>query len=566
MSSRIPLRFAILSCLLTPLLSGQTCRLIADLEPGSKPSAPAALTCVFGDTLVFSASSPSVGQEPRFLRNGGAPILIKDIRPRGDSFPQDFVQCGNSIFFTADDGTHGRELWITDLTTTGTRLVKDIRAGGLSSAVSDIVCVGSRVVFRAADSAHGSEIWASDGTASGTVMLRDIRPGTTGSDPTELTLFGGRAFFAANDGTNGVELWVSDGTVQGTFLVKDLNPGSPSGSPSNFHVHNGELYFRARAARLGMELWHSDGSPQGTALFRDFNPGLGDSNPGNFVSSGNKLFFTATTTPTGYELYVYDASGPHIVRDIRPGGGSSSPANLTECNGTVFFVAFDGTHGQELWKSDGTASGTVMVKDIQSGSSSSYPTYLLCVGRHLYFQADDGSAVGLWTSDGTTSGTQQLCSGVTFPRYLTLCGCRVYFSGFTPQTSHEPYVIDLPGASVTQFGATCAPQHPTMTSTLPVIGTAGTLSGTGGPANSLGVVLLDTQPRRPFPLPGGCEGYVQPTLVLGVAVTSKWTLPLPIPNNSSLDGACAALQTWWLTLGPIIPIRTTNGLLLGIGR
>ena len=56
----------------------------------------------------------------------------------------------------------------------------------------------------------------------------------------------------------------------------------------------------------------------------------------------------------------------------------------------------------ELWKTDGTASGTVMVKDIWSGSSGGGPTMTTAVGNTLYFQARDGTHGGeLWKSDGT---------------------------------------------------------------------------------------------------------------------------------------------------------------------
>ena len=95
-----------------------------------------------------------------------------------------------------------------------------------------------------------------------------------------------------------------------------------------------------------------------------------------------------------------------MVKDIQHGSGGSYLDDLTAFGNTLYFAAYDGTNGDELWKSDGTASGTVMIKDIHSGSSSSYPTYLTAVGNTLYFRADDGTnGAELWKSDGTASGT-----------------------------------------------------------------------------------------------------------------------------------------------------------------
>src|SRR5919204_406364 len=87
------------------------------------------------------------------------------------------------------------------------------------------------------------------------------------------------------------------------------------------------------------------------------------------------------------------------------------PDDLTNVNGTLFFTADDGTHGRELWKSDGTAAGTTLVRDIKSSPSlrypeSSFPYELTNVNGTLFFRADDGiSGVELWKSDGTTAGT-----------------------------------------------------------------------------------------------------------------------------------------------------------------
>src|SRR5207247_222215 len=110
------------------------------------------------------------------------------------------------------------------------------------------------------------------------------------------------------------------------------------------------------------------------------------------------------------------AAGTTLVKDIYPGqsryynnyGGwwyvpnSSNPQQLTNVNGTLFFVANDGTHGRELWKSDGTAAGTTLVKDIWSGGGSiGYLNTLTNVNGTLFFSARDGATgYELWRSDG----------------------------------------------------------------------------------------------------------------------------------------------------------------------
>src|SRR6516164_8224053 len=69
---------------------------------------------------------------------------------------------------------------------------------------------------------------------------------------------------------------------------------------------------------------------------------------------------------------------PHLVKDINPGPGSSlavgptaPPVQFVEVKGVAFFVANDGVHGPELWKSNGTAAGTILVKDIIPGAPGS---------------------------------------------------------------------------------------------------------------------------------------------------------------------------------------------------
>nr|WP_304608947.1 ELWxxDGT repeat protein [Planktothrix sp. FACHB-1365] len=84
------------------------------------------------------------------------------------------------------------------------------------------------------------------------------------------------------------------------------------------------------------------------------------------------------------------AAGTVLVKDISPSLSNSNPGNLTNINGTLYFQAYDGTNGTELWKSDGTAAGTVLVKDIWSGTGNSNPDYLTNINDTLYFGAHDG--------------------------------------------------------------------------------------------------------------------------------------------------------------------------------
>src|SRR5437867_11527659 len=100
--------------------------------------------------------------------------------------------------------------------------------------------------------------------------------------------------------------------------------------------------------------------------------------------------------------------GPRLVKDIddRFFPASSSPSRVVESGGIGFFTADDGFNGRELWRTDGTRSGTMLIKDIAIGSTSSISQGPVDVNGIVYFTANDQSrGVELWRSDGTTAGT-----------------------------------------------------------------------------------------------------------------------------------------------------------------
>jgi ELWxxDGT repeat protein len=123
---------------------------------------------------------------------------------------------------------------------------------------------------------------------------------------------------------------------------------------------------------------------------------------------GSTLFFVATHSIFGRELFKTDGttSGTVLVKEIWSGAQTSNfPKSLAVVSNTLFFSAGT-TNGYELWKSDGTTAGTSELKDVYPGSTASSPSDLINANGTLYFVAASPS-VGreLWKSDGTNVGT-----------------------------------------------------------------------------------------------------------------------------------------------------------------
>jgi ELWxxDGT repeat protein len=388
--------------------------LVKDISPGLFGSYPSFLTNVSG-TLFFAASELGDGNE--LWRSDGTAagtVLVKDINRGSHSSitTGNLLNVNGTLFFVADDGAHGKELWKSNGTAAGTRLVRDINPGSGSSGPTGLTNVNGTLFFTADDGAHGRELWKSNGTPAGTMLVKDIYPGLGGSAPNYLTNVNGVLFFSANDGINnrtgsGDELWRSNGTPQGTFLVKDINPDRPNGLPESSYPHdltnvNGTLFFAATNPATGTELWKSNGAAAGTVLVKDINPGVANfaplgSYPQGLTNVNGTLFFSANNGVSGRELWKSNGAtaGTVLIKDINPGssGGapnSSDPSYLKNVNGTLFFSASNGISGMELWTSNGSASGTFLVRDINPGAAGSSPMFLTAAGSTLFFSAADG--------------------------------------------------------------------------------------------------------------------------------------------------------------------------------
>lgn len=201
--------------------------------------------------------------------------------------------------------------------------------------------LGSKTYFAASTAASGVELWVTDGTPAGTKMLKDIDPGPTGSKPEWFTVLNGKVYFAATSAVGGREVWRTDGTSAGTIEVLNVNPGNAPSNPTEMLTSGGKLYFIATHPDFGREVWVSDGTNgPGTQVLESIF-GTTGSAPANLstvvggvaFSAGNLLgehrpFFSAGTAAT--TRYMDGGASPVVTE----------PDGFTSLGSRIVFRAY----------------------------------------------------------------------------------------------------------------------------------------------------------------------------------------------------------------------------------
>jgi ELWxxDGT repeat protein len=130
---------------------------------------------------------------------------------------------GETLFFRADDGVHGDELWKSDGTAVGTVLVRDVYPGPTDGVITDLTNVNGAVYFGGRNAPGNWELWRTDGRVGGTYQIDQILPGPADAAPIELTVAGPFLFFSAF-GYGGRELWATDLVFKDGFESGDMRP------------------------------------------------------------------------------------------------------------------------------------------------------------------------------------------------------------------------------------------------------------------------------------------------------------------------------------------------------
>lgn len=205
----------------------QQASLLADLNTGTASSLPRNLT-VLGGKLYFSATEPTRGRELYMYDGTNTPSLVTDINKgftSGVAVSDNgaaFVLYKGLIYLAGRDNTNETHLYSYDPansdTATNTALVYKINPNGSSNPQSFAVYDG-RLFFAAEDGANGQELWAYDGSNNPALMV-DICQGASGSRPYELTVVGEDLYFAADDcNGNGQELFKYNYNTAGVHKV-----------------------------------------------------------------------------------------------------------------------------------------------------------------------------------------------------------------------------------------------------------------------------------------------------------------------------------------------------------
>ncbi len=402
-------------------------RVFLELNQGAGNSAFANLMTLNNDTLLFTYVKNNFNGSTWALYNASTQsVMDLSANPVPDEgMDYSFLfRIGKEIFFSGDDGSWGTKIYKTDLTNSGTGLFFELAPNGGCSNIQSLGGFRDYYYFVAETPEAGKEIWRTDGTSLGTMLFKEIVPGSAGVRSVDFVgELNNQMILEIKTPIEGTELWSSDGTSSGTQIITDLFPGIGNGYVEDLYLSSTTtpqiLYFYGCNGTVGCEIFKTDGSSPGTALVADLNAGAGSSGPKFQGMINGKVVLTAIGD-NGNELYFIN-NGVVTTKDLYS-GAVAGPELIAEMNGFLYFAASGNGVGRELYRTDGTSSGTTLVKDVVAGALSSQidqhtRKHAAVTGTKIFFNAyNQASGIEPWVSDGTAAGThvlREFASGVS---------------------------------------------------------------------------------------------------------------------------------------------------------
>jgi LPXTG-motif cell wall-anchored protein len=379
------------------------------------------------------------------------------------------------VIFAADDGTNGREWWVSDGTAGGTTLLNNVNAGTANGAVSYRDRMGAGVVdgvfyFVGESADHGKEVWKSDGTASGTVRVTDVVTGSS-NGVNDFSPFiktqAGIVFVGVSSTTPSNKSYYLLGSNSSVteFTQGELKNFSPTGTGFSFAGGTKALLVGTDTTNPNeREIWVTDGTTSTFVTNGQMNEFYGAVEIDGGVIFDVEVYNGSSSTE---ELWFYSTStnSAAMIKDFDTASNRDDIELLGVVNGKALLLADDGSTGIEYWVSDGTSAGTVSLGDLNPGTNGQgsvvnrdAAVVFTSDGTRAYFEAIDGTTQGsfgfasvLMTTDGSVAGTTRVSNEIADLRAVTTFGDTLMAAGFYKTYPSETWgsgegvVIGLPG-------------------------------------------------------------------------------------------------------------------------
>lgn len=293
------------------------------------------------------------------------------------------TEYNNKLFFYAQNSPDNTELWMTDGTTGGTSLVKEINANG-SAGIGNIAVAGNKMFFMATDNGNDYDLWTSNGTENGTLKIAELnQQWNTALSPGNISVMGNRLLFCTQE-----QLMITDGTTVGTDSLHAITSYTQG---FGYCELNNKVYFILPNGNGNQELWRTDGTVAGTELILNLT-----STSNNIISVNsmlafnNKLLLVASASGQGPDLFTFSGNtNDTLERIVISPGGNSYPNSITLYNNAVYLIASTSTSANIFKISEGSS----IPVELLPGATFSWLSNLSFANNKAYFFADGTKAI-----------------------------------------------------------------------------------------------------------------------------------------------------------------------------
>lgn len=326
--------------------------------------------------------------------------------PRGDP-----VNPADAYVFPDTDLVHGLEPWIA--TPAGKRLLVDINTAALVPRPGpNLLPVGSSLFLTATDKLNGTELWQLNSAANTISLVTDLNPGPVGSNPSQLTAIAGRLAFVSS--FSGTPVLYSTTTIPGEIIPLHVFPANQP--PANIVTLGSHLYFTTGVfdgTSYTVQLWSTDGTSAGTNPVYTFPDSLSPAGgfPAQLTVAPNGTLVLELNEPSTSTVTLWTsdgtAAGTHLLRTFTTAESGGQQFDLIPAGDSFVFFTSTNSNSSALWASDGTPSGTHRVATIDGNVTVNFIAYLK---SRLYFWVSGDFRHELWRTDVTATGTMMLDS------------------------------------------------------------------------------------------------------------------------------------------------------------